>query len=129
MVLGISGGNLENYSYGSIRRVGMQQNGRMLYSVIDSSGKEASRLTVPNSEVDMFEKSYNDIISTAPKIRKYVDEHSTEKDIKIRKTKSTLSVLTGGILGAAVPIFLTRNKSTSTQIVSTVAGIVTGISE
>ena len=128
MVLGVSGGNLENSTYGNIRKIGLQKNGRVMYSVFDSEGKDAGKLTIPANEVDTFEKSYNEILSTAPKIKKYVSEHSTEKDLKIRKTQSMLAVTSGGILGAAIPLFLTRNKSTLTQILSIVAGIVSGLS-
>lgn len=128
MVLGVSGGNLENSTYGNIRRIGLQKNGRVIYAVIDSDGKDAGKLTIPSNEVDTFEKSYKEILTTAPKIKKYVSEHSSEKDLRWRRTQSMLSVTTGGLLGAAIPIFLTRNKSTLSQIVSTVVGIVTGLS-
>ena len=127
MVNGVSSENLHQYSYGNIQRSGMLNNGRILYSVFDSKGKEAGKLSVPKEETDVFEASYNDIILTAPKIQKYVAEHSTEKDIKQRRNLSMLLVAAGGFVGAAISVFLARNKSTLTQILSTVAGIVTGL--
>ena len=128
MVNGVSGENIQLYSYGNIQRAGALSNGRVLYSVIDSNGKEAGKLSIPKEQVDTFEMSYNDILTTAPKIQKYVSEHSSQKDISHRRNLSMLFVAMGGFIGAAVPIFLTRNKSTLSQILSTVGGIVTGLS-
>ena len=127
MVNGINSENISKYSYGNIQRAGVAKN-RVLYNVIDSNGNEAGKLSVPIEQKDIFEKSYNDILTAAPKIQKYVAEHSAEKDIKRRKNISMLTVATGGFSGAAIGIFVTRNSSTLRQILSTVAGIVTGLS-
>lgn len=114
--------------YGNIQRIGMTQNGRTVYRVIDSNGQEAGKLTIPQTETDKFEKAYIDIVKTAPKIQDYVVNHSSEADIKKRRTISRVIVATGGVLGAAVPLILTRNSSTLKKILYTVTGIVAGIS-
>lgn len=121
--------NFKQNSYGNIQRIGATQNGRAVYRVIDSRGDEAGKLTVAGSDVDKFEKAYKDIMETAPKIQKFVVNHSSEEDIKKRKNLSRGIVAAGGVLGAAVPIYLTRKSpSVLKQILATVAGIVTGLS-
>ncbi len=115
-------------SYGNIQRTGTTPNGRAIYRVIDSTGEEAGKLTLPVGDSDRFEKAYKDIMETAPKIQKYVAENSSEEDIKKRRTLSRIIVGSCGLVGAAVPIALTRKASTLKQILATVAGIVAGLS-
>ena len=113
--------------YGNIQRTGIMPNGRAVYRVIDSSGNEAGKLTVPVNDADTFEKAYIDIMETAPKIQKFAQENSSEADIKRRRNLSRGIVTAGGILGAIVPIALTRKSSKLNQILTTVGGIVTGL--
>lgn len=115
-------------SFGNIQRAGMTPNGRAVYRVIDSNGQEAGKLTVPAGHADTFEKAYIDIMETAPKIQKYAAENSSEKDIKKRRNLSRLIVGTCGVIGAGIPIYLTRKSSTLKQILCTVVGIVAGLS-
>ena len=114
--------------YGNIQRAGTSVNGRTVYRVVDSEGREAGKLSIPAQDTDKFEKAYIDIMETAPKIQKYALENSSEKDIKRRRTLSRVIVAAGGIIGAAVPVALTRKSSTLKQILSTVIGIVAGLS-
>ena len=114
-------------SYGNIQRVGTTPNGRALYRVIDSNGQEAGKLSVAGTDTDKFEQSYRDIMEAAPKIQKYVTENSSEEDIKKRKTTSRLIAGGGALAGLAIPIALTRKASTLKQILSTVAGLVIGL--
>ena len=117
-----------NNSYGNIQRVGMTQNGRAVYRVIDSNGDEAGKLSVPNANAGQFEKAYKDIMESAPKIQKFAAENSSEQDIKKRRTLSRIIVGTGGLIGAVIPVAITRKSSTLKQILATVAGIVAGLS-
>lgn len=114
--------------YGNVRRIGATPNGRAVYQVIDSDGREAGKLSIPAADTDKFEKAYIDIMETAPQIQKYVLENSSEKDIKRRRNISRAIVAGGGIIGAAVPMALTRKASTLKQILATVFGIVAGLS-
>ncbi len=114
--------------YGNVRRIGATPNGRAVYQVIDSDGREAGKLSIPVADTDKFEKAYIDIMETAPQIQKYVLENSSEKDIKRRRNLSRAIVAGGGIIGAAVPMALTRKASTLKQILATVFGIVAGLS-
>ena len=126
MVNGITG--FKQNSYGNIQRMGSTENGRAIYRVIDSDGKEAGRLSVAGTDTDKFESAYRDIMDAAPKIQKYVTENSSEADIKKRRNLSRAIVGAGGFLGAAIPIALTRKASTLKQIIATVTGVVAGLS-
>ena len=127
MNMGITG--FKQNSYGNIQRIGATENGRAIYRVIDSEGKEAGRLSVAGADTDKFESAYKDIMDAAPKIQKYVAENSSEQDIKKRRNLSRAIVGAGGIIGATIPLALMRkSKSTLRTILATVAGIVTGLS-
>lgn len=126
MVNSITG--FKQNSYGNIQRMGSTENGRAIYRVIDSDGKEAGRLSVAGADTDKFESAYRDIMDAAPKIQKYVTENSSEADIKKRRNISRAIVGAGGFLGAAIPIALTRKASTLKRILATVIGVVAGLS-
>ncbi len=121
-------GGFKQNSYGNIQRIGASENGRVLYRVIDSNGQEAGKLTVAGKDTDKFEQSYRDIMEAAPKIQKFVTENSSEEDIKKRRMTSRLITGGGALAGLVVPIALTRKASTLKQILSTVAGLVVGLS-
>ena len=131
MVNGINVGltGFKQNSYGNIQRTGTPENGRAIYRVIDSDGKEAGRLSVAGTDTDKFESAYRDIMDAAPKIQKYVTENSSEQDIKRRRNLSRAIVGVGGFVGAAIPILLTRKLSTIKQILATAGGIVAGLSD
>lgn len=114
-------------TYGNIQKIDTQ-NGRAIYRVIDSDGSETGKLSVPQNEADTFESAYKDVMDAAPKIQKYVLENSSDEDIKKRRNKSRLIVGAGGAIGAALPIALIKNLSTTKRVLSTVAGIIVGIS-
>ncbi len=115
-------------TFGNIQRAGIMPNGRVVYRVIDPNGQEAGKISVAQDNTDKFEKAYVDIMEAAPKIQKYASEHSSEKDIKKRRNLSRLIVGTCGVIGAGIPIYLTRKASTLKQILCTVVGIVAGLS-
>lgn len=125
MVNGITG--FKQNSYGNIQKIGATENGRAIYRVIDSEGKEAGRLSVAGADTDKFESAYRDIMDAAPKIQKYVTENSSEADIKKRRNTSRAIVGIGGLVGAAIPVVLTRKASTLKQILATVTGVVAGL--
>jgi len=120
--------NFRQDSYGNIQRAGSLQNGRAVYRVIDSTGNEAGKLSIPAKDTDKFERAYVDIMDAAPQIQKYALENSSEKDISCRRNLSRAVVAAGGIAGAAVSIAITRKSSTLKQILAAVAGIIAGLS-
>lgn len=128
MVQGIFGSSNQN-SYGDIRRSGYITGSRTVYTVIDSNGHDAGKLSVPQNQTDSFEKAYKDIIQTAPKIQKYAREHSSEQDRQNRLTNLRIILAAGGFIGAAIPLAILRNStSVIKQVLGSVAGIVVGIS-
>ena len=127
MVNSVSSGDLNPNAYGSIKKAGVQNNGRVLYSVFDSNGNENKKLSVPLNQADTFEKSYNTILDKAPKIKEYVKVHSSKEDIRKRKYLSAFVLANGGFWGCMLPLWFTRNKSSLTQILSTGTGIFIGL--
>ncbi len=117
----------QNASFGSISRVGTTPDGRIIYQVNDSSGQEAGKMTIAAQDADVFEKSYNDIMEAAPKIQKYAIEHSSPEDSEKRKKTSRIITLLTTLIGAGVPIYLTRKSSTWKQVFSVLGGTITGL--
>ena len=113
-------------SYGNIQRVGIRSN-RVIYRVIDSKGKEAGMMTVDKKDADTFEKSYIDIMSTAPKIQKYVSEHSSPEELQRRRTMSRVCIGAGTVIGAILPPILMKKASVTKKILSSIGGIVLGL--
>ena len=117
-----------NNSYGNIQRLGSGPDNRTVYRVIDASGKEAGKLSVANNDVDKFEKSYSDLMSTAPKIQEYAVAHSSPEDIKKRQNLSKILVGTGALIGGIAPFLFMKKSGTGKKILTSIAGFVAGIS-
>ena len=92
--------NLRPNAYGNILRAGNLPNGRVMYSVIDSEGKKAGKLSLPAEQVDTFETSYKQILDSAPKIQAYVKANSSEEAVKNRRNMGRGIVAASGIIGA-----------------------------
>ena len=71
--------------YGNIYKSGSTSNGRIVYSVVDSSGKIAGKVSLPPQEADTFENAYSTILSSASSIQKYTLENSSKSDKEKRK--------------------------------------------
>ena len=127
-MLNINPSGFKQNTYGNIQKIGTTPNGRTVYRVIDSQGEESGKLSVPHEQADKFESAYKDVMDSAPKIQKYVMENSSEEDIKKRRNLSRLIVGTGGVIGAAIPIALSKKMSKTKTILTTVAGIIAGVS-
>ena len=124
----VSGISENSHPYGNIYRTSIVKNGRTVYRVVDSQGNDAGKFSIPNEERDTFEKAYNDMMTTAPKIKAYVSNNSSPEDIKQRKNIFKGVVSAGGFLGAIIPLYLLRNSPSATkQILGAVAGIVGGL--
>ena len=126
MVNGVSV-NLQANPFGNVQRIGMYNNGRVLYNVVDSDGQSAGKLTVPYHEADRFEAAYKDILESAPRIQQYVTTHSGEDNFGKRKALSQALITTGGVIGCAIPALLTKSKSTIKNIFKLGTGVITGM--
>lgn len=112
--------------YGAINRVGMTQDGRVVYQVVNPEGKIQGGLSVAAADCDRFERSYNDIMEAAPKLEKYMQTH-TEDDMKKAQKKGRWITGIGAFAGGLTTIFLTKNCKTWLQILCTAAGTIAGL--
>lgn len=113
--------------FGTINRVGATSDGRLIYQVKDGDNQEVGKISIPGKDQDVFEKSYKDIMESAPKIQKYAQTHSSPEDIKKRKRASRWIVGICAAIGAGIPIYLTRKATTVKQVLATAVGIVGGL--
>ena len=114
-----------NNSMGSISKIRTTESGRIIYQVTDANGKESAKLSVNANDCDRFEKAYNDITTSAPKLQKYM-QNTTEKKLKRLKKISRWIIGLGTGIGAAIPIFTTAKLSTFKQVLCTIGGTIAG---
>lgn len=110
--------------FGTVNRIGLTQNGRAIYELVDGEGNVAGKLTIPQNQCDVFEKSYQDIMKAAPKMQKFAQKMTPEKMEKRNKTANWilgLSTLTGFL----VPAIVVRGKG---QFWKTALGTIAGLS-
>ena len=124
----VQGLNVNSNGMGSISRVGMTNNGRVIYSVVEPNGQVAGHLTVSQKDCDTFERTYNDIMTAAPKLEKYMQTHS-EEDIK-RLQKRGKRIIGGSALVCGIIPALFSHKLTSNrwlQVAMTLGGTFIGL--
>ena len=93
--------------YGSIKKVGMTQDGRVVYQAIEPNGKVAGRISIARKDCDLFEKSYRDILESAPQIQRYAKTTSPDKMAKKQKAAKWIVGLSTAV-GGGVPLFLIK---------------------
>lgn len=119
--------------YGSVNKIGMTENGRVIYQVTDGTGKQAMRMSVAAKDCDSFEKSYKAIVTSAPKLQQYAQTTSPEKMQK--KQKMAKWIVGGcGLLGGIYPAIKCKINSVGSGIkalgltlLGTGAGIIGGM--
>ena len=74
MVQNIS--NQTQNGYGSVNRIGMTNNGRVVYQVTDATGQASGKVSVAMNDSDKFERSYNAMLNSAPKLQQYAQKTS-----------------------------------------------------
>ena len=95
--------------YGAVNRIGMTNNGRVVYQVIDGAGHETIKMSVNPRDCDKFEKSYRDIMESAPKLQRYAQKTSPQQMEK--KQKAAKWIVGGcGLLGGIWPLLKTRGN-------------------
>lgn len=123
----VNGVDVSVGTYGVVQRVGKLNNGRVVYQILDSGGEPAGRVSLPQNQVDTFERTYSQIIESANEINEYVSTHSSAEDYNNRKRLSAISILGCGVVGGAIPIFWTKNSSALKQIFATAVGVLAGL--
>ena len=119
--------------YGAINRIGMTDNGRVVYQIIDGNGNNAMKMSVAPKDCDSFEKSYRDIVESAPKLQQYAQTTSPEKMQK--KQKMAKWIVGGcGLLGGIYPAIKCKINSVGSglkalglTLLGTGAGIIGGM--
>lgn len=114
-------------SYGSINKIGTTENGRVIYQVTDGSGQIAGKMSIPQKDCDVFEKSYKDIMETAPNLQKFAEKHSTPESVKKLKKTSNWIIGLCSLAGAGVGIFKTSKLATWKQVLATTGGLIAGL--
>ena len=92
-------------NYGSINKIGTTNEGRVVYEVKDEKGKSAGKLSVAQPQCDIFERSYNEMMTAAPETQKFAEKSITpEWQEKSRKTNmwSKLIGASAALLGSAL---------------------------
>ena len=120
-------------NFGTISRVGATNNGRIVYQVTDGAGKASVKMSVAQKDCDKFEKSYKDIMESAPKLQKYAQSVPPEKMQKKQKIAKWIvggCALLGGlwpalkVKGAGFPGFI---KQAGLTLLGAGAGAVAGM--
>lgn len=114
---------------GNINKIGMTENGRVIYQVTDATGKTASALSVAQKDCDIFEKSFRDMMESAPKLERYVKTTTPER---MKKNQSMSKWIIGGLtgLGAVIPMIKTKGgwmKQTLFTLAGGIAGFAAGM--
>ena len=124
--------NVGGQYYGSINAVGMTQNGRVIYQVINSEGQEAGKITIKREDCPKFENSYRTLLRTAPLMQEYARTATPEKVEKMQKKAKWLTI-GGTLLGGGIPLFLLKGPKNAkpwikalVQIAATLAGTIAG---
>jgi hypothetical protein len=117
--------NNNNSPYGRVYKIGYMKNGRVVYQVVDGNGKNAGKMSIPLKDCDVFEKSYQDILSTAPKLQEYSQKMTPEK-MKKQKRMSRLIIGACTVVGALIPMIKVKGK-TWKQIAWTTVGTLAGL--
>ena len=118
--------NNKQNNFGTINKIGTTENGRAIYQLTDAEGNIAGKLSIAQNQCDIFEKSYQDIIKSAPKMQDFAQKMTPEKLAKRKKTANWvlgLSTLTGFL----VPAICVRGSWQKTKTaLGTLAGLTIG---
>lgn len=114
--------------YGTVKKIGTTENGRIVYQIIDPAGKLSGNLSVASNHADVFEKSYNQLLENAPKIEKYTASMDPVKMEKIKnRGKWIRAIFT--CVGGGIPMIKVKGgtwKQIGLTALGTIAGFITG---
>lgn len=107
--------------FGTVNRLGQTEDGRVVYKIGDEQNSKT--VSVASKDVDVFEKSYNDIITTLPKLQEF--SQKSPQEMEKRKTLSKWVVGVPIAIGAGIPL-ITAKGSTLRQSLLTLGGAIVG---
>lgn len=111
--------------YGGISKVGQTENGRAIYQITEPSGNVAGKVSVPQNQCDKFEKSFNTILKSAPKMEDFAKNMTPEKYQKRKKTANWTLALTS-IAGCLIPAIVAKKGQVWKTILGTLGGLSVG---
>lgn len=118
-----------NQNGARVQRLGMSENGRVIYQVYDTDGSKANALSVAQRDCDVFEKSFKDMMEAAPSIERYARTTTPEQMKKQQSlSKWVIAGCTG--LGALIPMIKTKGgwiKQTLFTVGGAIAGLAAGM--
>ena len=128
--------NLSNSTqnqYGTINKIGTTPEGRVVYQIDDPKKQQSLRMSVAAKDSDTFERSYKQIMESAPKMQAYTEKTSPEKIEKNQKMAKWL-VAGCGLVGGLIPMlkvkgdgFLGVLKQVGLTLLGTGAGLGVGL--
>ena len=120
-------------SFGSINKIGTTEDGRLLYQVTDDKGKVAGKISVASNQGDIFEKSYNDIMTSLPKMQEYI-KNTTPQEIEKKQKQAKWIASIGAFLGGIYPLLKVKGegvlgalKQLGLTLLGTLAGLMVGL--
>ena len=128
--------NLSNSTqnqYGTINKIGTTPEGRVVYQIDDPKKQQSLRMSVAAKDSDTFERSYKQIMESAPKMQAYAEKTPPEKIEKNQKLAKWL-VAGCGLVGGLIPMlkvkgdgFLGVLKQVGLTLLGTGAGLGVGL--
>ena len=103
MVQNVSNSVQSQNGFGTINRIGTTNNDRVVYLVTDGLNKESLKMSVAQKDADAFEKSYQSIIESAPKLQHYMETTPPEK-IQKRQKSAKWVVAGSGLVAGLIPL-------------------------
>ena len=120
-------------SYGSINKIGTTNEGRVVYQVTDQSGQNAGKISIAPQHSDIFERSYNDMMSSAPQIMAYQEKFANPDYINKQKKKASWTLGICSAIGGAIPMLTVKcdgwkgwAKAIGLTAIGTIAGFFAG---
>ena len=101
--------NQSQNGYGSINKIGMTNNGRVVYQVVDSTGQVAGKMSVAQKDCDTFERSYRDIMESAPQLEHYA-QTTTPEQMQKKQQQAKWLIGGSGLVGGLIPLLTVKAK-------------------
>ena len=110
-------------NFGTLSKLGQTEDGRIVYKITDSPDAPPKTFSVAQKDVAIFEKSYNDIMESAPKLQKYAQK--SPKELERRKMLSKWIIGVPITLGAGIPLIKAKGGGLK-QALLTIGGAILG---
>ena len=114
--------NQEN-SFGTVKRIGENNNGRIVYELTSPEGNVTNKVSISQQDCDIFEKSYEDIKEVSPKIMAFQEKYGTPEAIKKQQKKASWTIGSLTVLGAGIPLLRWKGGAIIGSLITLLGGI------